>query len=518
MIWALLLVATGGHAQQYDIPLNHNITEEVNTYLRKDTITFHQGIKPYNQWYLPKAVFNQTFKDSGDYYYDITVLMFQKHLLEIHQKDVHIGMDLLFDVYYGRRYFNQSTNLSNRTSTNTRGFRVVANIGKNISIETRFYENQFFYPNYLDSIAKSKGIAFGVGRTKPFKTTGLDVGNSQGWVNYKTTDWLNIKFGHGKLFYGHGYRSILLSDNASSYPMLNFHLQSKNKKWSYVSAYAWMQTLSRSVTTISTEALFKRKNASIHYLSFIPTKNLEIGLFESTIFKAYDDSLGFVRPQAFFYNPMILLNTAVNGLQGSNNSLLGLNISYQLNHLQLYGQVAFDDLTLPAIQLGTKYYEPFQLEKTWIQIEYNHVPSYMYTQNTENILQNYTHLNQELAHPIGASFHEINLLYHFYKNRWFVDPQISASYRIRNSFRQAGENILIPNDLDLNTSFVNEDITTLFWKVDAGYQFNIKTRLQIFGSVSQRILNNLSNASKNQRDFYFVLGIRCPLNNFYYDL
>lgn len=505
-------------AQRYDIPLNFDINQEVLLSKAANDSLLHTGVKPQNQWFISNQTFNNCFRDSGDYYYDVTVKLYQKHLLEIHQKDVHIGMDVLLDFFMGNQYSNNVDNGQVRTSTNSRGFRIVANIGNNVSFETRFYENQIFYPNYLDSIAGDRGVAFGIGRSKAFKGKGFDAGNSMGTISFKASDHINLKFGHDKLFIGHGYRSLLLSDNASNYPYLSINLQSKNKKWQYMSTYAWMQSLNRSETVVSTEALFRRKNAGIHYLSFKPSPKWEIGLFESTIFKKYDGSLGFVNPHPSFYNPLIGLNTIINGLQNENNSLLGINLSYLSDQFQVYSQVAVDDTDKIGIQIGGKWFSPFGLKKNWFLTEFNSVPSYMYTHDNEFLFQRYTHLNQELAHPLGASFNEFLIIYHFEKNRWFANTQFNFTARKRGDDRQLGENIFRATDHPSVETTEYQNINTYYWKIEGGYSFNIKSRFQIFGQVSQRFLTNAQNASHNQKDFFFVLGVRCNLNNTYFDL
>lgn len=505
-------------AQQYDIPLNHNLTQQFLITKSGADSLMHAGVRPFNQWYVSKQTFDRVFKDSSDYYYDATVLLFQKHLLEIHKKDVHIGMDLLLDFYLGRKKGYTFSDPDGKVSTNTRGFRIVANIGKSISFETRFYENQFFFPDFLDSIMDSRLVVSGIGRHKKFKETGFDVGYSMGTVSYKINDQINLKFGHDKLFIGHGYRSLLLSDNSCNYPLLTLNYRSKNQKWLYSSTYAWMQSLQRSRTIVSTEALFKRKNANFHYLSFKPNSSLEIGLFEGTIYKVYDDSLGMVSPSPSFYNPILGINTLIEGLQGKNNSLVGLSASYTYHNYQFYGQIAMDNVDKYGFQVGTKWFNPFKMDRNWAQIEFNTVPSYMYASSSAYLLQNYTHMNQELAHPLGASFKEILFKYHFEKDHWFTNFDFVFSNRLRGDIRQFGENILRASDHSLIPTVNYQHVNTYYWSIVGGYSFNIKTRLQLFGQITQRILNNRENADANQNDLFYQIGIRCNLNNFYLDL
>ena len=57
---------------------------------------------------------------------------------------------------------------------------VIKDLDKNFSFETRFYENQFYYPDYLKEKSDQRsdpsmgvdGIAFGIGRAKNFKNYG----------------------------------------------------------------------------------------------------------------------------------------------------------------------------------------------------------------------------------------------------------------------------------------------------------------------------------------------------------
>lgn len=518
VIWLILCVIQL-QSQTYDIPLNYNLNQELIIKKGSNDSLLHLSSKPLNQWFVGKQTFNNLFKDTSDYYYDFTVLLFQKHLLEIHQKDVHIGLDFLTDVFWGNKYSNSEAKTGSLINTNTRGFRIVANIGSNVSFETRFYENQFFYSNYIDSIADSRKIALGVGRSKPFKYVGEDVGASYGIINYKLSDQINFKFGHDKLFYGHGYRSLFLSDNASNYPFLSITYRSKSQKLQYQTVLGWMQSLARSNTLVSTEALLKRKNINVHYLSYKPSNSWEIGLFESTIFKRYDNAIGFISPSPLFYNPVFGINSIIFNSLEENYGLIGLNISYlQRKDFQFFGQIAIDYSYKIGYQIGGKWFEPLGLKNNWTQVEYNTVPTYMYTQSNKFILQNYTHMNQELAHPIGASFGELIFLYHFYKNRWFLNYQFTYSFRKRGEALQLGENILRANDMTFANSNNFDNIMTYYWKLDGGYNFNIKTRLQLFGEITQRILNNQQKPEANQRDFYFVFGVRCYLSNFYFDI
>lgn len=504
-------------AQVQNIPLNYSIHQEVNIHQLNTKAYTHKGMKPYCNQFIDQKVYDYTFTDTSKHYYDFTVFLYKRSLLDISKDDVHITADILLGLEIGKSNVAGRKG-STRVLTNTRGVRVAGDIGTNVSFETRFYENQFYFPDYLDSIALKRGVAFGRGRTKPFKTVGFDVGNSSGYVSIKASKQLNIQIGHDKLFYGHGYRSLLLSDNASNYPLLKLQYVSKNGKWAYQSVNALMQSLTRVPATSSAEALFKRKAASFKYISYKPTKQLELGLFEGVIYNKYQENIGMVPVHYSFYVPVIGVATAVNGLQGQNNSLIGLNANYEFKQFNIFGQLALDDISKLGYQLGGNWMEPFGLKKNWLHVEFNTVSSDMYTHDAQNILQNYSHTNQELAHPIGASFKEIVAIYHFEQGKWFAEAEIAYSDRLRNDCGSNGENIFLANDPVYCIIHSESKISTLYWKLEAGHNFNLKTKMQAYFGIYSRNLTNKSNATGNQSELYYTIGLRMNLDNFYYDL
>jgi hypothetical protein len=136
----------------------------------------------------------------------------------------------------------------------------------------------------------------------------------------------------------------------------------------------------------------------------------------------------------------------------------------------------------------------------------------------QNILQNYTHTNQELAHPLGASFHEIVGIYHFEYGKWFAEAELALSKRIRYNNSTSGENIFRPNDPIILLVNIENKISTLYWKFEAGHNFNLKTKMQMYFGIYSRSLRNISNSLGNQSELYYTLGLRMNLNNFYYDI
>ncbi len=507
----LLFIPLFSVAQNGNLPLHFQISQEVESNLYTNNQIEHSAVKPYVKSIVGHDNYASLYADSNKYYYDFTLKLFKENLLLIDEKDVHLEADPLFNFVYGQSNIGDSTY---GLFTNTRGVRVAGDITSKFSFETRFYETQFYFPQYLDSIADARTIAFGMGRSKTFKDVGHDVGFSSGYISYSPSKNVNVQFGQNKHFFGNGYRSLLLSDNSFNYPNLTFTLKMFKGKLLYKNVNAWLQSLQRIPVSSTPESLFKTKGGSFRYLSFKPSSNLELGIFEGTIYKQYDQELGQIPLPTSFYIPIIGASSLMNGFDSDNNLLLGANFSFNvMKDVLLYGQFALDGSSKNGIQLGGKWWNPFGLKKSWWLFEYNQASTYMYTQTEDRILQNYTHTNQELAHPIGASFNEVISMFHFEKERFFANAKLMFASKLRHSGGY-GENILLPNDAMLIT-IAPEEIDLWNYGVEAGYSLNIQTRMQMFLSAYKR-----SEMSANWRndEWFWQVGFRTTLNNFYYDL
>ncbi|NNC95838.1 MAG: hypothetical protein HKN92_09775, partial [Chitinophagales bacterium] len=99
------------------------------------------------------------------------------------------------------------------------------------------------------------------------------------------------------------------------------------------------------------------------------------------------------------------------------NALLGVDMKVDLfRSFSFYGQWLFDEFNFSQImdrngwwankfaaQAGFKYIDVLKVDNLDIQMEVNLARPYTYTHNST---ANYSHYNQELAHPLGANFRE----------------------------------------------------------------------------------------------------------------
>lgn len=507
----LLILGNYVFSQRQNIPLNYSISQKIEKSIFTSDKIVHTAIKPFQQTFISPSSYDEIFKDTGLYYYDFTVKIFKENLLNIKEDDVFLTADPLFNLGAGRTNYTDTTT---SIFTNTRGVRVSGNITSKFSFETRYYENQFYYPEYLDSIGDARGVAFGLGRSKTFKGRGHDVGMSSGYISYSPIEALNIQFGQGKHFIGDGYRSMLLSDNSFNYPYLSFSLNLLDGKLFYKTVNAWMQTLERMPLSASPEALFKRKSGSFHYLSFKPKKQFEIGLFEGVIYRRYEDSIGEIAVDPSFYIPVIGVGSGLNANNEENKVILGINMNIApIDNVKLYGQFVWDDFTKTGFQVGGKWFDLFKAKNSWLIVEYNSAVPYLFTKSSENIIQSYSHANQELAHPLGASFNELVVMAHFEKNRFFATAKYFYAQKERFGGSIYGENIFLPNDAIL-IAVAPEKVSWNYFGGEFGLNLNIKTRMQIFGNAYSR---SESGGNWSNNEWFWQIGIRTTLNNFYYE-
>jgi hypothetical protein len=453
--------------------------------------------------------------DSSKQYYDVTEILFKKHLFEIEGKDYKINISPLFDF---SRSFELNDTLNRKLFQNTRGILVEADLFKNFSFATMFFENQGRFAEYQDAHFRSVGEQYpkndtlyvtanavipGAGRTKNFKGDGLDYAYAIGYMSYVPHQNIRITAGNNQQFIGDGHRSILLSDNSYSAPYFRIDWNILPKLRYSISRARTLNLIRRDVFT-STEPFYEIRNMSVNYLTYMPNDNVNISLFDGGQWYR-GDSLNTNSLNAGFYNPVPLLNSFIID-ENTLSSLVGINLGVQIskNH-RVYGQVAINDMNfdLAALQLGYRGYNFFGLNDFMIQTEFNVVPNGFY-ENDNNPRLNYTHYNLPLAHSKGQGFSEFIVRANYEFNRFYADLSMFV-YQVKDySYRDL---LSIYEDPDRYTGRVMNTITEL------GYRFNRKVNLCGFVGYQYRADHTLEyrNAS------IFTIGLRTGWINQYKD-
>lgn len=330
--------------------------------------------------------------------------------------------------------------------------------------------------------------------------------------------------GYGKNFFGEGYRSLLLSDNASSYPFLKLETSFGGIK--YVNLYTiWNDN---SVNP-SDKSLDRMKFSSIHFLSWNITREFNLSVFESVVWQAKDTLVnrGF---DINYLNPVVFYRPVEYASGSADNVLLGLNLSYKINkHHCIYGQVIIDEFLLSKIkdksqwwgnkygfQLGYKTNQ-FFVSDLYSQMELNMVRPFTYSH--KNSVQNYGHLNASVTHPVGANFYElVHILSYPFKKSRLTNKMTFLAYGTDTDSINQGQNIFISYSYrggdyghktmqGLRTDIFNEQLvyeTPLFQKLNLYLTFTYNYRL---AWTSEYITHN-----------HFVLvGLKSRLWNSYTD-
>lgn len=398
------------------------------------------------------------------YYFAYQEKILRDPLFYVKGEDFKIGIDPVFDFRFGKDFADTTAYADSvKLVGNTRGMRIEVDLGKNVSIQTSFYENQVHLPVYLRDYANETGVVPGMGRHKKFKDAGFDYANSFGWINWQVRPWLRLEAGQGKHFIGNGYRSLLLSDAASAYPYLKAVVESPNRKWTYHTMGVKLQSLDRQPLGEVPESLFKVKNATFHYLTYKPARWLEVGLFEGVIWKRWDDDKGTLPASWAMYVPLPGLGSS--GMEGNNKGTMvqGLNLNGGSKQLRGYVQLGFEGNSLNKTQLGFKLFD-FPVAGLMVQVE-NNLSNGKEVFVGANAQDGYTHQNEYLAFGGGPRTNEWMGLAHYHRKRVLIMAKFNYIERIDFSVARIYEGslgyLINPNSgLSFRMGITNRNMTS----------------------------------------------------------
>ena len=499
-IVVILLFVESVFAQQQNLPLNREFNLGNHKVFNSYNNNTHTSFQPIIQSFIQE---DTTLSEEELDYYLINITKsektpskflkwiyqtaFYENFVVVDTGNLYLTVDPLINGEYGK----DSEDNSERTLyKNTRGIIVRANVGEKFSFQTSFYENQAVLPGYMNDYVDATGVVPGQGRVKLFKEGGYDFSASSANISYTPFSFINLQLGTGKNFIGDGYRSLLLSDQSFNYPYVKIStLFGKNKQFQYIQLNAQLTNLIRREAGSTTEALFKRKAMSTHYFNWIATKWLSVGVFENTIWQT-EDSLGTIPFPFQQFNPVIGVNALTTIKDEVNHSTIGVNTKIKMPlKFVLYNQFVYDGNQYEktkGYQVGLKY---LGIKHITFQVEYNKMDNpYSTSFNTE--LQQFSHYNESLTHPLGDNFEEVVGILNFKYKRVFT--QIKLNYAKLGS---------------------NKNITTI--QSHLGYLINPKNNLSAVVGITKR--EDTFNGVVPRQTNYIYFGIRTSLRNLYDD-
>ena len=418
-------------------------------------------------------------------------------------------------------------------SVNTRGFEIKGRIGQSIGYYTALYENQAFYPEYINGFIEKHLVVPGQGMSKIFQEKGHDFSRAEAHISFSHDFdylFLNVTLGHGKHFVGNGYRSLLLSDNAFNYPFVKINATAG--KYFYSLMYASFHSFDEVYYNYH-----YRKHGTFAYLSRLFGEKVEISLFESIIWKTSDGSTYSKKFTANYFNPLILSRLPFYSLDDEHNMMLGLNAKYDISKsVRLYGQAVLDDLDFSetgtkgyienryGFQAGIKYLgstkEESLLKNLFMTAEYNYSRPYTYSHT--NPLQNYSHLNQSLAHPLGSGFRELLTIFDYsYRSINLMFKYSTAIFSDDTEDSHFGSDIFqslnsASNGIDSHDNSIGQGVEANLQHIDLKLSFILKphNNLRLFVGTNIR---NLKSGDITSKTNFITFGLKSAINNYYFD-
>ena len=437
-------------------------------------------------------------------------------------KDIYIAINPFIDFQVGKEKGSDYT-----TYTNSRGFYINGNLGKNFWFYMDFNENQARFPQYYENITKNYVTVPGESNYKK-ESDYFDYQTATGYIGFNIGKYIDFQIGKGKTFIGDGYRSLLLSDNAPAYPMFKFNVTFMNFK--YMMMVAQLQT--HDAQGVSNNG-FREKYSFTHYFDWNLWGRWSVGLFENVTMATWRLT-GESRSIDFEYlNPFIIFRPGEYNAGSPDKMIVGINSKLLLcKWLTLHGQLMFNEFRLKELTanngywsnkygflIGLKTIDIFGAKGLDIQAEYSQVRPFSYSQYDG--LGSYTHHNQCLAHPLAANFREFLTIVNYRYKRLLLRTQFNfAQYGddIPGDTLSYGHNPVIASkkrNAQYGVEMLQGNKTTIKY-FDAAATLLINPRTMMNFTVGLRYRDMKSDYDTNQSThIYFAL--RWSLKNRYFD-
>jgi hypothetical protein len=395
------------------------------------------------------------------------------------------------------------------------GISVKGNYGPSFLLSSELYWVRERPALYMKEHISRSGTYPGMGKVTATGNEWINYRYISTVLSYRFSKELEIRAGKGRNFYGYGYRSLLLSDNSPTYPF--FRLNTRIWKIRYSNLFAKF-----SNPLPGNRELFKF--GAFHYLQLELGKRLSLGFFESVIWQQQDSS-GSVRGFDLNYlNPVIFYRPVEYSRYSPDNSLMGVNLGFSVSEKGLlYGQRVLDDFNLAMTKKGSGFFQNkygFQagalfrdiLNNLSIRGEFNTVRPYTYAHKSP--LQNYSHLRDPLAHPIGANFREMLAIMSFRKKRVLAELRLSyAVYGADTGSSHYGKNIFA-SDFSADYlgfgNYTGQGILTKLIFADLNIRYLLNKPAGLMGIAGCLIRRSISDPA-DQSESYLYIGIRTDI-------
>src|SRR5690606_12583052 len=212
-----------------NIPLSHERYSRFDASMNEIGTNSHTASKPFlfkdvNRYYDFESEIDEMERNTNTW---LGRKLWNEHLVTFQGDNYWFTGDVVLDLQIGKDLQSDFA----FTYNNTRGAIFQGGLGKNLNFYTVVFESQARFADYYNRFAESiapfmgSGVAIVPGRgiAKDFMDNGYDYPVAEGYISYSPSEFFDIQFGHGNNFIGDGYRSLLMSDNASPHPYLKLN-------------------------------------------------------------------------------------------------------------------------------------------------------------------------------------------------------------------------------------------------------------------------------------------------------
>jgi len=286
------------------------------------------------------------------------------------------------------------------------------------------------WPGYFSSMT-SQGFLPGMGYAVNDRDGVVHSHIPFGSVMMKGKRFFSAECGIGKQFWGDGYRSMILSDNAAPRAFLRFDTEF----WKVHYTNLWLRL--DDISLMQRWPQRRHKYAALHSLSFQATKRLNFAFYEMVIWQDRD-SMSRRNMDLNYLNPVIFYRPVEYSVGSPDNVLLAFSFRYNAGkHVMIYGQFLLDEFNLAIFrtmqkwwgnkiggQLGLSLHNVIP-NVSW-RSELNIARPFTYAHGSP--VQAWTHLNQPMAHPLGANFAELVNQIIWKRNSWSISALTNIAF------------------------------------------------------------------------------------------
>ncbi|HPH87151.1 MAG TPA: hypothetical protein PKV76_01710 [Chitinophagales bacterium] len=519
-------------AQQLNFPLNYEMQNRLERYINANS-HFITAAKPYNMTEVKAAIGDSALQELG-FETDSSKSGFkfgiQKgDLLSVASKKhkFYFAVNPVLDMQFG-----YDINSKKIRYTAGYGVKFDANLGKKVSLSFTYQGVTEDYLQQASSYAAQYGVLTGY-RKANFKGDRINSQLFSGYLSYSPNKYFNLQVGNDKQFWGDGYRSMFLSDNASNSPFLKLTTNFWRIKYVYLLNVMRYGPIN-GFNVDNNPSNFKTKYGTYHLITVDVAKWFQFTFFEGVTWFHADSNR--VRGIEFSYLiPVAFIRPVEFALGSPDNVVLGIGMKFKASPKQIfYSQIMLDDMDVGAArrgkgfyrtkvsaQFGYKTYDIFKVKHLDFQTELNIVRPFVYAHKAPE--QSYTNFNQSLTHPLGANFLESITFINYWHKHWTASAKFQYAVQgLDNTYQHNGSNIFVSDFLiapNLGTAYGNyflQGVKTRLINVEArgGYLINPKINLAVEAFVNYRYQKN---EFWKQNNLFLGISLRTNITNRYTD-